>query len=240
MQESDFFRHPIGTGPYKLTEWDEGQAIILDKNEDYFKGEPNIDEVIFKIVTDDNAKALQMDSGELDLALLTPKDAQNFTDKEGYTCYDMKTSDYRGILFNFNNDYWTENKDIIPAICYGIDREAIVQAVLLGEGMPAYGPLQRNIYNDENVEHYDYNPEKAKEILESVGCTMGDDGFYYRKRRKTGLCHQRRRGRPGSCGYRSGGSPAAQRDRHRCDGRGPGSGGLGRTDGLPHRLGKPL
>ena len=187
MQESDFFRHPIGTGPYKLTEWDEGQAIILDKNEDYFKGEPNIDEVIFKIVTDDNAKALQMDSGELDLALLTPKDAQNFTDKEGYTCYDMKTSDYRGILFNFNNDYWTENKDIIPAICYGIDREAIVQAVLLGEGMPAYGPLQRNIYNDENVEHYDYNPEKAKEILESVGCTMGDDGFYYRNGEKLGF-----------------------------------------------------
>ena len=33
MQESDFFRHPIGTGPYKMTEWDEGQAIVLEKNE---------------------------------------------------------------------------------------------------------------------------------------------------------------------------------------------------------------
>ena len=42
-----------------------------------------------------------MQSGELDLALLTPKDAQMFADQEGYTCYDMKTSDYRGILFNF-------------------------------------------------------------------------------------------------------------------------------------------
>lgn len=59
--------------------------------------------------------------------------------------------------------------------------------MLLGEGMPAYGPLQRNIYNDENVEHYDYNPEKAKEILESVGCTMGDDGFYYRNGEKLGF-----------------------------------------------------
>lgn len=94
MQESDFFRHPIGTGPYKLAEWDEGQAITLEKNEDYFKGEPNIDEVIFKIVTDDNAKAMQMQSGELDLALLTPKDAQLFAGQDGYTCYDMKTSDY--------------------------------------------------------------------------------------------------------------------------------------------------
>ena len=187
MQESDFFRHPIGTGPYKMTEWDEGQAIVLEKNEEYFKGEPNIDEVIFKIVPDDNAKALQMDSGELDLALLTPKDAQGFADKEGYTCYDMKTSDYRGILFNFNNEYCTENKDIIPAVCYGIDREAIIQAILLGQGMPAYGHLQRNIYNNENVEHYDYNPEKAKEILESVGCTMGDDGFYYRNDEKLGF-----------------------------------------------------
>ncbi len=48
MQESDFFRHPIGTGPYKLDRWDEGQAITLIKNEDYFKGEANIDRIIFK------------------------------------------------------------------------------------------------------------------------------------------------------------------------------------------------
>ena len=62
----------------------------------------------------------------------------------------MKTSDYRGILYNFNNDYWTANKDIIPAINYAIDRQAIIDAVLLGQGMTAYGPLQRNIYNNEN------------------------------------------------------------------------------------------
>ena len=180
MQESDFFRNPVGTGPYKLESWDVGQAITLVKNEDYFKGAPNIGKIIFKIVPDDNAKAMQMESGELNLALLTPKDAQAFSGKEGYTCYDMKTSDYRGILFNFQNDYWTENKDIIPAICYAIDRQAIIDAVLLGQGIPAYGPLQRNIYNNEAVEHYDYNPQKAVEILEAAGCTMNFDGFYER------------------------------------------------------------
>lgn len=180
MQESDFFRNPVGTGPYKLESWDVGQAITLVKNEDYFKGAPNIGRIIFKIVPDDNAKAMQMESGELNLALLTPKDAQAFSGKEGYTCYDMKTSDYRGILFNFQNDYWTENKDIIPAICYAIDRQAIIDAVLLGQGIPAYGPLQRNIYNNEAVEHYDYSPQKAVEILEAAGCTMNSDGFYER------------------------------------------------------------
>lgn len=187
MQTSDFFRNPVGTGPYKLESWDEGQAITLMKNEDYFKGEPNIDTIVFKIVPDDNAKALQMKSGELDLALLTPKDAAAFVNEEGYTCYDMKTSDYRGILFNFWNEYWQKNRDLIPAICYGIDREAIVQAVLLGQGMTAYGPLQRNMYNNEDVEHYDYDPEKAKAVLEEAGCEMGEDGFYYRDGEKVGF-----------------------------------------------------
>ncbi|MGJ4849842.1 ABC transporter substrate-binding protein [Bacillota bacterium Meth-B3] len=187
MQESAFFRNPVGTGPYKLESWDEGQAIVLVKNEDYFKGAPNIDRIIFKIVPDDNAKAIQMESGELDMALLTPKDAQMFADRDGYTRFDMLTSDYRGILFNFRNAYWTENKDIIPAICYGIDRQAIIDAVLLGQGMAAYGPLQRNIYNNEDVERYDYSPEKAREVLETAGCTLGDDGFYYRSGEKIGF-----------------------------------------------------
>lgn len=187
MQTSDFFRNPIGTGPYKLESWDEGQAITLTKNEEYFKGEPNIDTIVFKIVPDDSAKALQMKSGELDLALLTPKDAAAFAQDEAYTCYDMKTSDYRGILFNFGNEYWQKNRDLIPAVCYAMDRQAIIDAVLLGQGMEAYGPLQRNIYNNEDVEHYDYDPEKAKAVLEEAGCEMGEDGFYYRDGEKVGF-----------------------------------------------------
>ena len=42
MQTSDFFRHPVGTGPYKLVSWDEGQAITLERNESYFKGPANM------------------------------------------------------------------------------------------------------------------------------------------------------------------------------------------------------
>lgn len=187
MQTADFFRSPIGTGPYKLASWDEGQAITLEKNADYFRGEPNIDTIVFKIVPDDNAKALQLRAGELDLALLTPKDAATFADEEGFACYDMETADYRGILFNFQNEYWQENRDLIPAVCYAIDREAIIDAVLLGQGMAAYGPLQRNVYNYEDVEHYDYDPEKARAVLEAAGCVLGEDGFYTRNGETVGF-----------------------------------------------------
>lgn len=187
MQSSSFFRNPVGTGPYRLESWDEGQAIILVRNEDYFKGPANIERIIFKIVPDDNAQAMQMKTGELDLALLTPKDAENFASDESYTVYRMETSDYRGILFNFWNPYWTENKDIIPAICCAIDRQAIVDAVILGHGIVAYGPLQRNEYNYEDVEHYDYDPDRARAILEEAGCTLNADGFYERNGQEIGF-----------------------------------------------------
>lgn len=187
MQESDFFRNPVGTGPYRLKSWDEGQAITLVRNEAYFKGAAEIETIVFKIVTDDNAKAMQLQAGELDLALLTPRDSMVFEDNPDYRVYRMKTSDYRGILFNFRNEYWKANRDLIPAICYGLDRQAILDTVLLGHGITAYGPLQRNIYNCEEVEQYAYNPEKARQILEEAGCIMGEKGFYERNGEEVGF-----------------------------------------------------
>ncbi len=187
MQTSAFFRAPVGTGPYKLAGWDEGQAITLERNEDYFQGPANIGTIIFKIVPDDNAKALQMQAGELTLAHLTPKDTQLFQGKEGYAVYEMETSDYRGILFNFSNPYWTENRDLIPAICCAIDRQAILDAVVLGRGVTAYGPLQRNVYNNEDVERYDYDPARARSLLEEAGCVMGENGFYTRNGQEVGF-----------------------------------------------------
>ena len=187
MQSSDFFRAPVGTGPYKLVSWDPGQSIVLEKNPDYYLGCPQIDRIIFKIVADDNAQAIQLESGELDLALLDPRNAQNFADREGFVCYDMKTADYRGILFNFWNGYWTENRDLIPAVCCAIDREAIISSVLLGQGEAAYGPLQQNVYNNPDVERYDYDPARAREILEAAGCVMGENGFYTRNGQEIGF-----------------------------------------------------
>ncbi len=187
FQTSDFFRAPVGTGPYKLESWDPGQAITLVKNEDYFKTPAKIDRIIFKIVPDDAARTLQMRSGELDLALLPPRDAESFAGQSDYAVYNMKTADYRGILFNFWNEYWTENRDIIPAVCCALDRQAILDSVLLGHGDVAYGPLQRNVYDCPDVERYDYDPDRARSILEAAGATPDEEGFYCRDGARLGF-----------------------------------------------------
>lgn len=187
LWESDFFRHPIGTGPYRLESWDVGQAITLVKNEKYFAGSAQIDTIIFKIVTDDSARALQLKNGELDLAQVTPKDASAFQNADGLTVYDMKTADYRGILYNFANEYWQENGDLIPAISYCIDRQAMVDAVLLGAGFVAYSPIQLNCYHYDGAERYDYDLTRAEEAFLAAGCQRDGDGYWCRDGERIGF-----------------------------------------------------
>ena len=186
-QESKFFQAPIGTGPYKLSKWEHGQAIIMEKNPDYFAGPAKIDEIIFKIVPEDNARALQLKSGELNIAQVTPKDAAGFKDSKNLKTYAMTTSDYRGILYNFANEYWKKNADLIPAINYAIDRQAIIDTVLLGHGVKAYSPIQRNVYNFDGVEKYDFNLSKSEELFKAAGCTKGADGFWMRDNKRIGF-----------------------------------------------------
>ena len=76
MTSDEFNQNPVGAGPYKLVEWDMGQSITMEKFDGYYAGAPKIDTVIFKIVPDDNAKALQLESGEVDFSQLTPKDTK--------------------------------------------------------------------------------------------------------------------------------------------------------------------
>ena len=175
---SDFNRNPIGTGPYKLSAWDEGQSITLAKNEEYFRNNPKIDKIIFKIVDDSKARVIQLKSGELDLAQVTPKDIETFKNNDNYIVDIMKTADYRGIMYNFNNPLFAENRELPNALSYAINRQAMVDSILLGYGEVAYSPIQMGNYNNPDIEKFDYNPDKTKELLEEAGWILGSDGIY--------------------------------------------------------------
>ncbi|MEI3089393.1 MAG: hypothetical protein V8T01_05355 [Oscillospiraceae bacterium] len=106
-------------------------------------------------------KALQLESGELDLALL---------DAEG------RGSSRQGRLHLLRHEDERLSRHPLQLLERLLDRRTAISsprsatpstgrrssdAVLLGQGMAAYGPLQRNVYNNENVEHYDYDPGKG-------------------------------------------------------------------------------
>lgn len=179
-----FNQFPIGTGPYKMASWDKGQSITLVKNNDFYVKAPKIDKIIFKIVEDTKARALQLKSGELDLAQITPQDLNQFENNKKFSVYNMKTSDYRGIMYNFNNPLFKENRELPNALSYAVDRKAILDSVILGHGKVAYSPLQAGEYNNPDMEKFEYNPAKAKAALEKAGWKLGQDGIYAKNGRK--------------------------------------------------------
>ena len=175
---AEFNQNPVGAGPYKLVKWDMGQSIILEKFDDYYQGAPKIDRVVFKIVEDTDARALQLESGELNFAQITPKAEASFAENEAFKVYTMTTADYRGILYNFNNDLWKKNRELPAILSCAIDRQGIIDSVLLGHGQAAYSPLQMGPYNNENIRRYDYDPARAEQLLQEAGWTKGEDGIY--------------------------------------------------------------
>ena len=187
LTTTGFFRSPVGTGPFRMESWAAGKEIVLVKNEDYYRGAPKIDRFVVKIVADDAAEAKALADGTADLARLSPRAAAPFEGKDGYRFYAMKTANFGAILINCAHPYWQRNRDLLPAIAYAVDRAAVIHEALLGHGIPAYSPLQRSPFNNPNVEHYDYDPAKAQEILEAAGCRKGADGYYARGGEEVGF-----------------------------------------------------
>lgn len=180
LTTDEFNQQPVGAGPYKLTDWDQGQSITLERFDNYYGGKANISKIIFKIIPDSASRLLQLESGDIDMAQLTPKDGQTLgKESSEYNIYEMKTADYRAIAYNFaGSKLFQKYPELANILSYGIDRKTIIKSVLLGEGETAYSPIQKNPYNDSSIEKFGYNPKKMKSLLEADGWSKNKDGWY--------------------------------------------------------------
>jgi peptide/nickel transport system substrate-binding protein len=182
ITKDDFGRNPVGLGPYRLTKWTTGQEVMLDSYKDYFEGRPYIDRYIYKIIPDSATMFLVLQTGEIDMMGLTPVQYAKQTDTEFFKKHFQKfrypAFTYTYMAFNLKHPFF-EDKRVRQAIAYGIDKDEIVDVVLFGLGSPATGPYVPNTwpYNPA-VRNYEYNPEKARQLLKEAGWNDTDgDGI---------------------------------------------------------------
>ena len=167
MRTAEFNSHPIGAGPYAFDKWVRGNSLTLKAFNDFHGTKPSIEKVIFKFIPDSNVRALQLKSGEVDIALLDPVQVEELEKEKNIKIYDIESADYRGILYNMTKDLW-KDVDVRRAFSYATDRAQIVKGILKGYGTEAYSPIQKHAFNNENVEKYAYDVEKAKELLDGA------------------------------------------------------------------------
>jgi peptide/nickel transport system substrate-binding protein len=173
LNTADFNRKPIGTGPYRMKEWISGQKIVLAANDAYFEGRPKIDEYIYRIIPDNATMFLELKAVGLDFMGLTPIQFKRQTDtdyfKKYFSKYNYPAFSYTYLGYNLLDPRF-KDKRIRQAIAYAINRQSVIDGVLLGLGRHATQPVPPEswAYNP-NVPKFEYNPEKAKALLAEAG-----------------------------------------------------------------------
>ncbi len=173
VNQSPLKREPVGTGPYKFMEWKTGDRIVVDSYHDYFEGRPYIDRIMTRTIPDLATMFLELKAGRLDFTGLTPLQYRRQTDtpwfKENFVKYKYLGFGYTYLGYNLK-DWKFKDKKVRQALTTAIDRESIVQGVLLGLGQPAYTPYKPDTFwYNPNVKKFPYDPEKAKEMLAEAG-----------------------------------------------------------------------
>lgn len=168
-------RNPVGTGAMKFVSWADGAKLVLARNENYWKaGKPKLDGIEFHIIPDPATRLRAVMSGQADIAyqleghqlpiMQRMKSLQTFNDPTVYV-YQLYVNSSRGAL---------KDPRVRQALNYAIDRDAFVKATMGGAGEPAYMNLPKShwAYSPE-ARLYDYNPDKAKQLLAEAGYPNG-------------------------------------------------------------------
>ncbi|WP_157017911.1 ABC transporter substrate-binding protein [Mesorhizobium xinjiangense] len=167
---------PIGTGPFKFTEWVKGSHILLTRNEDYYEeGKPYLDEIYWHVIPDAASRAVAYETGVVDIlpgGSIENFDVQRVADMEN-TCITDKGWEYFGPhswMWLNNREGPTADARFRQAVMYAMDRDFARDALWNGLGKVATGPVSSStrFYSDE-VTQYDYDPEKAKALLDEMG-----------------------------------------------------------------------
>jgi peptide/nickel transport system substrate-binding protein len=181
ITKSPLGRHPVGTGPFQFREWRAGDKIILSYNPDYFEGRPYLNDYVYLVKPDQATMFLELKAGNIDRMGLTP---QQYTRQTEYPKFQKTFNKYKYVSFSYTylgynlEDQRFADRRVRQALTHAINKEEIVDGVLLGLGQKATGPYKPGTwFSNPNVPRFDYNPEKAKALLAEAGWRPNSGGI---------------------------------------------------------------
>ena len=183
MGVEDHGRSPVGTGAYKVVSWTAGDNITLESNEDYWEGPDNVayvKNVVIRIITEASSRTIDLESGGVDIVqVLSVEDVERIQESPETQAMLYPTDTLRYFAFNTLNEKLSD-KRVRQALTYATDAET-VRKVIYGENtsIRAITPVPPGYAGrNEDLVQYEYNVEKAKEMLKELGLDGGFDLEY--------------------------------------------------------------
>lgn len=171
----------VGTGPYKVNEWVSGDYITFVRNDDYFAGTPKIANITCRIIYENSVALMELESGGIDV-MIEPswnevKAVTSGTYGDTLTVWKDNGVSAAQLGFNMGSGK-VQDIRVRQAICYAIDKATIAAGAYEGIGEDLYGIVSKSYENVKDYSDswpYEYNPEKAKELLKEAGYEDGLD-----------------------------------------------------------------
>lgn len=179
VEQSALNTEPIGTGPYVVESFGDGK-LVYAANPRFRDGEPAIQKITYVMAADDNTRAQQMAAGDFDGSVLPPRLAVTFQDSDEVEVISATSADWRGISLPSDNPV-TADPAVRMALNLGVDRQAMVDSVLMGYGRPAstfIPPQYAEYYAPDAV--FPHDLDRARSVLEEAGWVEGEDGIRVR------------------------------------------------------------
>ncbi|MBD5778484.1 ABC transporter substrate-binding protein [Pelagicoccus sp. NFK12] len=149
---SEIQRNPVGTGPYRFKEWRRNEAIILERNPDYWGESPAFERLVLKVVPDNTTRLLQLKSGAIHgMDGLQPTEVAALRNDPELTVYEDAGLNVGYMAFNLENERLADI-ELRRAISLGVDREAFATVALEGAGRPAVYPLPKGFLGYPEIE----------------------------------------------------------------------------------------
>ena len=178
---ADYGRHPSGTGPFQFALWESNRQVALERNEGYWDGAPALRGVVFRPITDANARLSEMLAGGMDLMVEVPPDnLKLFREDQQFVIHEQAGPHLWFLILNTREPPFDDVR-MRQAVNYAIDKESLVEDVLQGTATVAAGPIPEAFtwaYNEE-VEPYPHDPDKARELIEAAGHGDGVEAVFY-------------------------------------------------------------
>jgi peptide/nickel transport system substrate-binding protein len=179
----------VGAGPFRIVEWEPGEQIIVERNDEYWGESPLLDRIVFRFPETSRDAIILVTTGDVDLSVYLPETAllDAIESDETEALITPRAGAVKSYAFNLNDPDNLEmphpifsDVDVRRAIVLGFDRWNVVSMLLLDQAGVPGTPLSNSFWENTELDPMPYDPGRAAELLDDAGWELADDGLRYR------------------------------------------------------------
>ncbi|MGI9273232.1 MAG: glutathione ABC transporter substrate-binding protein [Endozoicomonas sp.] len=167
-------QNPVGTGPYQFVSWSVGDSITLKAFDEYYGGKQDVPNVIFRNIAEGTNRAIALETGEVDISYdIEPIDKSTVINKSNLKLEEGESLSITYFGFNVQKAPF-DNAKVRQAIAYAMNTTDIIDAVVMGGGLPTNSPISTRVFgHSPEAKKYEQDYDKARQLMTEAGYENG-------------------------------------------------------------------